>query len=233
MSQTPPSSARILVVEDDPSILLGLRMNLEKQGYEIKTAADGVEALELLGSGEFDRCILDVMMPQLNGYEVLRQLGPAARRVPVLVLSARTHDEDKVLGLDLGAEDYITKPFSVPELLARVRAALRRHQPQPERVEPTLEFGAVSVNPATREVTKGGTLVELTVTEFDVLFTLAGAAGRALSRKDIYEAVWGKGHHGTHRTVDNFVGQLRHKLEDDPRDPQHLLTVRGIGYRLA
>lgn len=226
--------AQILVVEDDPSIQLGLRMNLEKEGYAVTVAEDGATGLDALRTGDFDLLILDVMLPRLNGYELLRSKLHEAIPTPVLVLSARTDAEDKVRGLDLGADDYITKPFSVPELLARVRAALRRRQNQHgSPPESNWRFGGVVVNPATREVTKGGEPVELTVTEFNVLSTLARNGGQALSRQEIFEAVWGKGHHGTHRTIDNFLAQLRSKLEDDPTQPRFLLTVRGVGYRLA
>jgi DNA-binding response OmpR family regulator len=221
----------ILVVEDDPSIQLGLKMNLEREGYEVAVAEDGAEGFDQLRNRPFDLLILDVMLPKLNGYELLRMMQREGMTTPVLVLSARTDDEDKVRGLDLGADDYVTKPFSVPELLARVRAALRRNPaPPPASV---WRFGDVIVNPATREVHKGDELVELTVTEFNVLSTLAKNDGQALSREEIFEAVWGKGHHGTHRTIDNFIAQLRSKLEDDPADPDYLLTVRGVGYRLA
>lgn len=225
--------AQILVVEDDPSIQLGLRMNLEKEGYAVTVAEDGATGLDELRTGDFDLLILDVMLPRLNGYELLRSKLHEAIPTPVLVLSARTDAEDKVRGLDLGADDYITKPFSVPELLARVRAALRRSNNQQSAPESNWRFGDVVVNPATREVYKEGRPVELTVTEFNVLSTLARTGGEALSRQQIFEAVWGKDHHGTHRTIDNFLAQLRSKLEDNPAQPKFLLTVRGVGYRLA
>ena len=220
-------------MEDDPSIQLGLRMNLERAGYAVTVAEDGATGLDALRTGEFDLLILDVMLPRLNGYELLRSKLHEAIPTPVLVLSARTDAEDKVRGLDLGADDYITKPFSVPELLARVRAALRRANNQPGPPESNWRFGDIVVNPATREVSKGGGPVELTVTEFNVLSTLARTGGEALSRQQIFEAVWGKDHHGTHRTIDNFLAQLRSKLEDNPAQPKFLLTVRGVGYRLA
>jgi len=226
--QQPP---KILVVEDDPSIQLGVRMNLEREGYAVTVAEDGATGLDALRTGGFDLLILDVMLPKLNGYELLRSKLQEAIPTPVLVLSARTDDEDKVRGLDLGADDYVTKPFSVPELLARVRAALRRSQNSAP--ESNWRFGDVVVNPATREVHKGGEPVELTVTEFNVLSTLARTGGEALSREQIFDAVWGKDHHGTHRTIDNFLAQLRSKLEDNPAQPTFLLTVRGVGYRLA
>lgn len=232
MTDAPPTSdankKRILVVEDDPSIQLGLRMSLEKEGYEVGIAIDGIDGLERLRNEPFDLCLLDIMLPRLNGYEVIQQLGHAAP--PVVFLSARSNDRDKVMGLDLGAEDYITKPFSVPVLLARVRAALRRHGGPPPSI---IRFGDVEVHPTSREVTRAREPVDLTATEFDILMTLARANGAALSRDDIFTSVWGPDHHGTRRTIDNFVAQLRHKLEADPSSPAHLLTVRGVGYRLV
>jgi DNA-binding response OmpR family regulator len=231
-------SARILIVEDDESIQLGLRMNLERAGYQVGMASDGEAGLEALRDGSWDVCILDVMMPRLNGYEVLRSLRDLSIDTEVLVLSARDGEQDKVVGLDLGADDYITKPFSVPELLARVRAAVRRRQALSAsgtakvRTQ-ILRFGDVAIDTATREVHRREEPVDLTVTEFNVLEVLARAGGGAMTREQIFEAVWGEGHHGTHRTIDNFMAQLRGKLEDNPAAPTLLLTVRGVGYRLA
>ena len=220
-------SARILVVEDDPSISLGLRMNLEGDGYTVHVAADGESGLREARCGAFDLLVLDVMLPKLNGYELLRSLRDSGDSTPVLMLSARAAEMDRVMGLDLGADDYICKPFSVAELLARVRAALRR---QPKTGH--WRFGDVVVDPASHEVTRGGHRVDLTATEFDVLAALVRARGRILSREQIFSMVWGDNHHGTMRTVDNFVAQLRSKLEDDPAAPRHVLTVRGVGYRI-
>jgi DNA-binding response OmpR family regulator len=222
---------RLLVVEDDRSILLGLRMNLQSDGYEVETAEDGAEALELLRShGPWDLVILDLMLPKVNGFEVLRTLRSWGSTVPVVVLSARTSELDKVTGLDIGADDYVTKPFGLAELMARVRAALRR---RPSPGGNAMRFGDVLVDPDTREVSRDGGPILLTATEFDVLAALAAADGRVLSRGQIYDAVWGPGHHGTRRTVDNFIAQLRAKVELDPAAPTHLVTVRGVGYRLV
>jgi len=224
------AGARVLVVEDDPSIVLGLRINLETEGYEVGVATDGEEALRLARGEPWDLIILDIMLPKVNGYEVVCALRAEHDRTPVLILSARTSEVDKIMGLDVGADDYITKPFSVGELLARARAALRRRMTS---VEPSLSVGDVEINPETREVHKAGELVDLTVTEFDIMMALHRARGRVLSRNQIIDAVWGPEHHGTPRTVDNFIAQLRSKLEDDPANPGHLLTVRGVGYRLV
>lgn len=224
---------RIVVVEDDESIALGLRVNLEAEGYEAMIATDGRSGLELVRRG-CDLVVLDLMIPTMNGFEVLRRLRAEGIRTPVLVLSARGAEMDKVTGLDLGAEDYVTKPFSLAELLARIRTLLRRAASQePPKEEAKWGFGDVSIDPETREVLREGEPVDLTRTEFDVLQALHRVAGRVLSREQILEAVWGQDHHGTARTVDNFIAQLRSKLESDPAEPKHLVTVRGVGYRLV
>ena len=224
--------ARILVVEDDPSILLGLRMNLETEGYRVDVAEDGELGLSKARDGEWDLIILDVMLPRMNGYELLSALRAARDRTPVLMLSAKSTELDKIIGLDVGADDYVTKPFAVGELLARVRANLRRGDSSTGE-ERIFRFGDVTVDRETREVVRAGASVELTATEFDVLAALRDAGGRILSRRQIMDAVWGETHHGTERTVDNFVAQLRAKLEPDPAEPVHILTVRGVGYRLV
>jgi DNA-binding response OmpR family regulator len=226
---TEVAQPRILVVEDDDSILLGLRMNLEREGYEVGVSRDGEEGLARIRDERWDLVILDVMLPRLNGYEVLVALRGLRRSLAVVMLSARSSEVDKVMGLDLGAVDYVSKPFSLPELLARVRAALRRAPPP----DPRWRFGSVEVDPGTREVSKEGRPVALTASEFEVLSVLWHAHGRILGREQILEAVRGVGHHGTLRTIDNFVAQIRAKLEDDPQSPSYLITVRGAGYRLV
>lgn len=223
-------SKRILLIEDDPSIVLGLRMNLEREGYSVELAEDGEQGLARAITGEFDLVILDIMLPKLNGYEVLDALRKQRSPTPVVLLSARSSEMDKVMGLDLGADDYIPKPFSVAELLARVRAALRRNLVQAP--DERWYMGDIEVDPARHLVRKQNQEVELTAKEFEVLQLLKNAHGRVLSRQAIFDHVWGDSHHGTLRTIDNFVSQLRSKLEADPADPRHLLTVRGVGYRL-
>ena len=225
--------ARILLVEGDPSIVVGLQMNLEREGNRVQVAGDGVRGLELACSGDFDLMLLDVMLPGLNGYEVLEALRARSVSLPVLVLSARSAEMDKVLGLDLGAMDYVTKPFSVAELLARVRVILRIGSRGPAvQSNAPWRLGDVHVNPETREVRRDSQLLEMTATEFDVLMLLRRAEGRVLSRQAIFDHVWGDDHHGTLRTIDNFISQLRGKLELDPANPAYILTVRGVGYRL-
>ena len=222
---------RILVVEDDESITLGLQMNLEAEGYRVTVAMDGEEGLTQALGGEFDLLVLDVMLPRMNGFEIVRSLRAKGENTPVIMLSARGAEMDKVMGLELGAEDYITKPFGLAELLARVKAVLRRDGIVRRRGEQTMRTADLEVNPRSREVRRDGALVELTATEFDVLWALIEANDRALAREELVERVWGPGHVVTLRTIDNFVLQLRAKLEADPAEPRHLVTVRGVGYR--
>ncbi len=228
---------RILVVEDDSSISLGLSMNLEAEGYEVSVAEDGELGLARGLEDEFDLIILDVMLPKLNGLEVLRTLRQRGHTVPIIILSARGAEMDKVIGLELGAEDYITKPFGLAELMARVKAVLRRNAilQVPEVDEPeeddTVIASDLEISHASRQVLRDGLPVVLTATEFDVLWCLVKAEGKVLSRDEIRAYVWGPAHHGTVRTIDNFILQLRNKLEGEPQDPKHIVTVRGVGYR--
>jgi DNA-binding response OmpR family regulator len=222
----------VLVVEDDASIALGLRINLEGEGYEVLSAEDGERGLALAIERSPDLLILDVMLPKMNGLHVLQAIRQRGLPMPIIMLSARSGEMDKVAGLELGAEDYVAKPFSLAELLARVRAALRRGPRPPEAPPPVIRsFDDVRIDVAARTVTRAGAPVEITATEFDVLHCLLEARGVALGRDEIFSRVWGPNHHGTPRTIDNFIQQLRAKLERDPQKPRHLLTVRGVGYR--
>jgi two-component system alkaline phosphatase synthesis response regulator PhoP len=221
----------ILVVEDDPSITLGLQMNLEAEGYEVSIAVDGEDGLARAIAANVDLVILDVMLPKMNGFEVVKAIRNQGNHVPVVMLSARGAEMDKVMGLELGAEDYITKPFSLAELLARVKAVLRRDGIARQAPERVVRAGDLQIDSAMRQVQRAGELIPLTATEFDVLWCLVEASTRVLTREDILTRVWGPGHHGTLRTIDNFLLQLRTKLEKDPAEPEHLLTVRGVGYR--
>jgi DNA-binding response OmpR family regulator len=230
--------SRVLIVEDDPSIAIGLRINLESEGYEVHLAEDGDRALELARSIDPHLIVLDLMLPKRNGLEVLHELRAEGRAMPIIILSAKSGEMDKVAGLELGAEDYVAKPFSLAELLARVRGALRRNASAAgssvvasEQRRTRIPFGDVEVDVAARTIKRGGELVDVTATEFDVLMCLLNEPGRALSREDIFRRVWGPNHHGTPRTVDNFIQQLRAKLEADPQDPAFIQTVRGVGYR--
>ncbi len=222
---------RVLVVEDDPSIAMGLEMNLSAEGYRVDVAGDGEEGLRLARGGA-DLLVLDVMLPKMNGFELVKTLRNEGNHVPVIMLSARGAEMDKVMGLELGAEDYITKPFGLAELLARVKAVLRRDAIA-RRGPSQVKIGDVVIDPGSREVRRRGELIELTATEFDVLACLVLAEGRVLSRDQIQSRVWGPSHHGTPRTIDNFILQLRTKLEDDPQAPRWIVTVRGVGYRFV
>jgi DNA-binding response OmpR family regulator len=222
---------RVLIVEDDGGIALGLRINLEADGYDVLSAEDGEGGLELARSERPDLIILDVMLPKLNGFQVLQAIRREGLMMPIIVLSARNAEMDKVTGLELGAEDYVAKPFSLAELLARVRAGLRRTRVADRPVRPVHTFGDVRVDVVARTVTRGNERVEMTATEFDLLLCLIEARGAALNREAIFARVWGPSHHGTPRTIDNFIQQLRAKLEPDPQRPRHLQTVRGVGYR--
>jgi len=232
-SPTPHASIkrRVLVVEDDASITLGLRINLESEGYDVLDAEDGERGLEIARRERPDLLILDVMLPKMNGFQVLQAMRREGLMMPIIILSARTAEMDKVTGLELGAEDYVAKPFSLAELLARVRAALRRGPLPAQPPRSVLVFGDVRIDVAARTVTRAGAPVEMTATELDLLLCLIEARGAALSRDAIFTRVWGPNHHGTPRTIDNFIQQLRAKLEAEPQRPRHLMTVRGIGYR--
>ena len=215
--------ARILVVEDDPSIRRGLEMNLQLEGFETVAAEDGRQAMDALDG--VDLVILDIMLPHLNGYQVCRRLRADGHDMPIILLSAKTGEVDIVRGLELGADDYVTKPFRLAELLARVKAHLRRRAPTDR-----YRFGDVEIELDARLVRRDGQVVELTEREFDLLAFLIEREGKAVTRDVILSSVWGSGYFGTDRTVDNFITRLRQKL-DTPGSPAYFHTVRGVGYR--
>ncbi len=218
---------RILVVEDDLSILTGLAMNLRYEGYEVLKAQDGAVGLELALEQRPDLVLLDIMLPSVNGFEFIRELRSRQAQTPIIVLSAKAHEGDKTLGLELGADDYVVKPFGLAELLARIKAVLRRRFPQGA----AMKFGDVSVDLTRKTVTRGGAPVELTAQELRLLETFLVNPGRTFSRDELLRAAWELDYEGTERTVDNFMNQLRRKLEKDPENPRHLVTARGLGYR--
>jgi DNA-binding response OmpR family regulator len=224
--------SRILVVEDDAAILRGLKDNLTAESYEVITAADGAEGYRLSREGKPDLIILDLMLPKLSGYEICRKLRAEGSHVPILMLTARGDEADRILGLDIGADDYVSKPFSVRELLARVRALLRRSDPHNAGVE-QLTFGDIVVDFPQFEARKRGQPVEMTPKEFGVLRYLAARAGKVVRREELLEEVWGYENYPTTRTVDNHIASLRAKLEEDPAEPRHLLTVHGVGYKFV
>jgi two-component system alkaline phosphatase synthesis response regulator PhoP len=221
--------SRVLVVEDNADLAVGLRNNLEIEGYEVEVAVDGGAGLAAARARPPDLVILDLMLPGLDGFRVLKSLRQEAGP-PVLILTARGEEADKVRGLKLGADDYVTKPFGLLELLARVEALLRRGQRGPgARV---LRFGRVEVDVGARVVRRGGQVLELAPKELDLLVALLDADGAAVSRLDLLRCVWGYSAAAVTRTVDTHVAELRRKVEDDPSRPRHLLTVRKVGYRL-
>jgi DNA-binding response OmpR family regulator len=222
----------LLVIEDDPSILRGLQMNLQIEGYHVLTARDGDEGLKLWRQRRPDLILLDLMLPRRGGEDVLRLIREVDPDTRVLILSAKDQEGDKVLGLSLGADDYLAKPFSLAELLARIRASLRRARRESAGAAPH-SFGRVQVDPAARRVTVAGEPVELTAREFDLLQFFIAHPGRVLTREQLMHSVWGVDYFGTPRTVDNFVARLRLKLEEHPEEPRLLLTVRGVGYRFG
>jgi DNA-binding response OmpR family regulator len=224
--------SRILVVEDDPAILRGLADNLKFESHEVLTAADGELGYRLIREKKPHLIILDLMLPKLSGYELCRKVRSEGLTTPILMLTARGEEADRVLGLDLGADDYVTKPFSVRELLARVRALLRRAHP-PKALPDELRFDDVVVNFRSYEARKGERNLEMTPKEFGVLRLLAARTGEVVTRDDLLNEVWGYENYPTTRTVDNHIALLRAKLEEDPSQPQHLLTVHGVGYKFV
>jgi len=231
----PLTMARILIVEDNPDLAYGLRTGLEIEGYDVQIAEDGETGLERARSWRPDLMMLDLMLPGMDGYRVLKTLREGGADMPVLILTARGEEADKVLGFRLGADDYVTKPCGVLELLARVGALLRRSRLADQRnVTPdTLErFGSVEINPASRTVTKEGTPVALSPKEFDLLLALVRRRGAVASRVELLREVWGHRVEVMTRTVDIHIAELRRKLEDDPSQPRHILTVWKAGYRL-
>jgi DNA-binding response OmpR family regulator len=217
----------ILVAEDDLSILTGLSMSLRYEGFEVLQAQDGRTALQKTVDEKPDLLVLDIMLPQMNGFEVLEELRQRGNTTPVVVLSAKSLEPDKILGLNLGADDYVVKPFGLQELLARIRAVLRRRY----REEEPLRFSDTAVDLRSKKVSRAGQLVELTAQEFKLLAHFVTHAGRTFSRDELLSGAWGFGYEGTARTVDNFVSQLRAKFEPEPNEPRHFRTVRGLGYR--
>jgi two-component system OmpR family response regulator len=225
---------KVLVVEDDPNLLETLKYNLKKESYDVVTAADGEQALEVARKEKPDLIILDLMLPKVSGFEVCRILRKEMI-VPILMLTAKAEETDKIVGLEIGADDYMTKPFSLRELLARIRAMLRRAkmaETQPGVEEALLKVGDIKVDIARHQASKGTATLELTPKEFDLLAFLARNRSFVFSRDQLLEKVWGYDFAGDTRTVDVHIRWLRQKIEADPNNPKHLITVRGIGYKL-
>ncbi|MDT4966774.1 MAG: two-component system, OmpR family, response regulator VicR [Acidobacteriota bacterium] len=227
---TAEKKVRILIVEDEPAMVAGLRDNFEYEGYEVISAADGVEGLERALSGNPDLVVLDVMMPRLSGLDVCKQLKIKRPSLPVIMLTARGQEIDKVVGLELGADDYVTKPFSIRELLARVKAVLRRVSPQAPEV---YRFSDIEVNIRSNEVRRAGNLIDLSAKEFALLAYFVAHPAETLTRDRLLDAVWGYENYPNTRTVDTHIVHLRQKVEPNPEEPRFILTIHGTGYKFV
>jgi DNA-binding response OmpR family regulator len=218
----------VLIIEDDPTMLIGLRDNFEFKGYKVLTAADGEKGLKAALNARPDLIILDIMLPKINGYEICRLIREEKLTVPIIMLTAKGEESDIVLGLNLGADDYVTKPFSIKELLARAAAFLRRAKKQ---VQDVYEFGPYRLDVPARRLLCKGKEIELSPKEFNLLEFFVKKPGRALTRDEILNAVWGYDCVVTSRSIDRFVTTLRNKIESDPARPVYIHTIRQIGYR--
>ena len=227
-----PDSSTILLVDDEDSVQKLLTYPLERDGFRVVQARDGEQALRMFGDERIDLVVLDLMLPKVDGLEVCKRLR-ADSNVPIIMLTARGEELDKVLGLELGADDYITKPFSIREFRSRVRALLRRAGLPRERAREaeTIEFGELRIEPARRTVELAGEPVQLTYVEFELLTALASEPARVFTREMLLRALWGDSAYREPRTIDVHVRHLREKLERDPREPEYIFTVRGVGYR--
>jgi two-component system alkaline phosphatase synthesis response regulator PhoP len=232
MTTTQAHVAKILIVEDEPNMVSGLRDNFEFEGYNVITAQDGVSGLSRALDESPDLVLLDVMMPRMSGLDVCRQLKSKRPSIPVIMLTARGQEVDKVVGLELGADDYVTKPFSIRELLARVKAVLRRAHTVPKEQDRYL-FGDIEVDMRSCQVSKKGHELDFSSKEFDLLKYFLCHAGETLSRDRLLQEVWGYDHFPTTRTVDAHIVRLRQKLEPVPEEPKYILTVHGTGYKFV
>jgi two-component system alkaline phosphatase synthesis response regulator PhoP len=221
---------RILVVEDEPGIALGLEDDLKMEGYEVEVTGDGPIASRRAREGAFDLILLDVMLPGKDGFEVCREVRRAGLRIPILMLTARTQEAEKVMGFELGADDYVTKPFSTRELRARIKALLRRSAAPAEAGMESYRFGNIEVDFLRGELRNEGTAVELTPLEFKLLTLFIQSAGRILTRDRLLSGAWGPETFASDRIVDNHIANLRKKIEPDPANPRYLRNVRGMGY---
>jgi two-component system alkaline phosphatase synthesis response regulator PhoP len=224
---------RILIVEDEPEMLMGLEDNFQFEGYTVLKAGDGVSGLEIALAEQPDLIILDVMLPKKSGFDVCRELRAQGATIPIIMLTARGQEIDKVRGLELGADDYLTKPFSLRELLARVKAVLRRYAPAAGSSAHVLKLGELEIDFTHYTAIKCGQPIEFTHKEFEVLKYFLAHKGQTVSRSELLDEVWGYDAAPTTRTVDNHILKLRQKIEDDPAQPKYILTVHGIGYKFV
>jgi DNA-binding response OmpR family regulator len=226
----------ILLVEDDPDIANLLDLHLSDEGYEVDIVSEGDEGLTRALSEDYALVILDIMLPGMDGFDICREIRAEKRSLPILMLTAKSEEVDKVLGLELGADDYITKPFSIREVLARVKAIFRRIEYDQEAAQQPaqrVQLGRLAIDPEKRKVTLDGDTLELTNKEFDLLLLFARHPGKAFNRQELLDEVWGYQYSGYSHTVNTHINRLRNKIEDDPSDPQYVKTVWGVGYRFA
>jgi DNA-binding response OmpR family regulator len=221
---------KVLIVEDEPGMLSGLRDNFEFEGYQVFSAKDGAQALDVVASTKPDLIILDVMLPRMSGLDVCRQLRAKGEAMPIIMLTARGQEIDKVIGLETGADDYVTKPFSIKELLARVRAHLRRASRQVTDID-HYSFGDIHVSFTRHQITKGGSAIEMSPREFEILKYFVQRRGEPVTRDQLLDAVWGYHNFPLTRTVDNHIAKLRQKLEDHPAEPAYIITIHRVGYK--
>ena len=225
--------SKILIVEDEPAMVAGLRDNFEYEGYDVISAEDGVSGLDRALNDAPDLVVLDVMMPRMSGLDVCKQLKAKRPSVPIIMLTARGQEIDKVVGLELGADDYVTKPFSIRELMARVKAVLRRSSSSQQTATEVYRFSDVEVNVRSNEVRRNGELVDLSSKEFALLAYFIAHPVETLSRDRLLDAVWGYENYPSTRTVDTHIVHLRQKLEPNPEEPRFILTVHGTGYKFV
>src|SRR5262245_36831607 len=221
---------KVLIIEDEPEMLAGLRDNFEFEGFEVVAAKDGVQALDVASATKPDLIILDVMLPRMSGLDVCRQLRAKGAAMPIIMLTARGQEVDKVIGLEVGADDYVTKPFSIKELLARARAHLRRASRQVTDID-QYSFGDINISFSKHQLLKRGRALELSPREFDILKYFIQRRGEAITRDQLLDAVWGYHNFPLTRTVDNHIAKLRQKLEDVPAEPVYIITIHRVGYK--
>jgi DNA-binding response OmpR family regulator len=224
--------SRILIVEDEEAMRLGLVDNLKFDGHEVDIAEDGELGLEKIRSSKYDLVLLDVMLPKMSGFDVCKTVRKEGNTTPIILLTARGEEIDKVLGLELGADDYVTKPFSLRELLARIKAVLRRGAAKESDSEEIVQIGKIKFDFSTYSAFEGETPVTLTTKEFDVMHYLWKNRNNTVSRDELLDNIWGKDVYTTSRTIDNFILKLRQKIEINPNEPKKIITVHGIGYKL-
>ncbi|HMX27068.1 MAG TPA: response regulator transcription factor [Blastocatellia bacterium] len=226
-------NGKVLIVEDDQAMAVALRDGFEYEGYAVQVARDGVAGLKLATEREVDLIILDVMLPKMSGFDVCKQLRTTGKETPIIMLTARGQEIDKVVGLKIGADDYVTKPFSFMELMARVEALMRRSHRKPEPSTDEFTFGDVIVNFKRFEVAKAGAPLEMSPREFNILKYFIEHRGEVITRDQLLDSVWGYGSFPLTRTVDMHIAKLRQKIEDAPHDPKHVITVHRVGYKFV